>query len=80
MASKLLYLLANKETCNKLLALEQARGAISRGGYKPAATSKIELYVIIVNGFQPLTIITKWFILNIAAVLDPPLIRATKEV
>ena len=80
MASKLLHLLVNNETCNKLPALEQARGVINRGGSKTAATSKIKLYVIIVNGFQPLTIITKWFILNVAAVLDPPLIRATKEV
>ena len=29
--------------------------------------------MIIVNGFQPLTIITKHSILNVAAVLDPPL-------
>ena len=29
--------------------------------------------MIIVNGFQPLTIITKRSILDIAAVLDPPL-------
>ena len=31
-------------------------------------------FVIIVNGFQPLTIITKSSILDVAAVLDPPLI------
>ena len=29
---------------------------------------------LVINGFQPLTIITKCSILNIAAVLDPPLI------
>ena len=39
-----------------------------------AATSKMELFVIIVNGFQSLTIITKSSILDVAAVLDPPLI------
>ena len=33
----------------------------------------MELFVIIVNGFQPLTIITKCSILDVAAVLDPPL-------
>ena len=33
----------------------------------------MERFVIIVNGFQPLTIITKRFILDVAAVLDPPL-------
>ena len=30
--------------------------------------------MITVNGFQPLTIITKCFILDVAAVLDPPLL------
>ena len=44
-----------------------------RGGSRTAATSKMELFVIIVNGFQPLTIITKCSILDVAAVLDPPL-------
>ena len=44
-----------------------------RGGSRTAATSKMELFVRIVNGFQPLTIITKWSILDFAAVLDPPL-------
>ena len=37
-----------------------------------AATSKMELLVIIVNGFQSLTMITKCSILDVAAVLDPP--------
>ena len=45
----------------------------TRGGSRAAATSKMERFVIIVNGFQPLTIITKRFILHVAAVLDPPL-------
>ena len=31
--------------------------------------------MIIVNGFQPLTIITKCSILDVAAVLDPPLFQ-----
>ena len=44
-----------------------------RGGSRTAATSKMEGFVIIVNGFQPLTIITKRFILDVAAVLDPSL-------
>ena len=38
-----------------------------------AATSKMECFVIIVNSFQPLTIITKHSILDVAAALDPPL-------
>ena len=43
-------------------------------GSRPAATSKVELFVIIVNGFQPLTIITKSSTLDVATVLDPSLI------
>ena len=38
-----------------------------------AATSKMERFVIIVNGFQPLTIITKCSTLDVAAALDPSL-------
>ena len=34
---------------------------INRGGSRTAATSKMELFVIIVNGFEQLTIITKCF-------------------
>ena len=52
------------------------------GGSRGAATSKMERFVIIVNGFQPLTIITKRSIfiiakrsiLDVAAALDPPLV------
>ena len=44
-----------------------------KGGSRTAATSKMERFVIIVNVFQPLTIITKRFILDFATVLDPPL-------
>ena len=40
-----------------------------------AATSKMEHFVIIVNGFQPLTIIAKQSISDDAAVLDLPLNR-----
>ena len=44
-----------------------------RGGSRSAAISKIKLFVKIVNGFQPLTIITKRSILDVAEALDPPL-------
>ena len=44
-----------------------------RGGSRTAATSKMERFVIIVNGWKPLTIITKRSILDVATVLDPPL-------
>ena len=44
-----------------------------RGGSRAAASSKMECFVIIDNGWKPLTIITKHSILNVAASLDPPL-------
>ena len=47
--------------------------ATCRGGSRNAATSKMERFMIIVNGLQPLTIITKCPILDVAAVLDLPL-------
>ena len=46
---------------------------MSRGGSRTAAKSKMEHFVIIVNGWKSLTIITKRSILDVAAVLDPPL-------
>ena len=48
----------------------------SRGGSRVTATSKMEPFVMIVNGFRPLTIITKRSISDVAAALDPPLFRA----
>ena len=46
-----------------------------RGGSRTVATSKTERFVIIANGWKPLTIITKRSILDVAAFLDPPLHR-----
>ena len=43
-----------------------------RGGSRAAATSKIERFMIIVNGWKLLTIITKRSILDVAAALDSP--------
>ena len=43
------------------------------GGSKTAAISKTDHFVIIVNSWNPLTIITKRSILDVAAVLDPSL-------
>ena len=51
-----------------------------RGGSKAATTSKMERFVIIVNGFQPLTIITKRSMLDVAVVLDPSLVSICKRV
>ena len=39
-----------------------------------AATSKMKHFVIIVNDWKPLTIITKRSISDVAAALDPPLL------
>ena len=50
--------------------------SLGRGGSRTAATSKMELFVIVVDGFLLLTIITKCSILSVAAVLDPPLFRS----
>ena len=54
--------------------------AVSRGGSRTAATSKMERFVIIVNGFQPLTIIIKRSILDVAAALDQPLVSISTNV
>ena len=57
------------------LSLRLTRNLIrSRSG--AAATSKMERFVIIVNGFQWLTIITNCSILDVAAALDPPVLIA----
>ena len=42
----------------------------NRVGSRAAATSKMDRFVIIVNGLKPLTIIAKRSILDVAAVLD----------
>ena len=59
------------------LAYEQHKSF--RGGCRAAETSKMERFVIIVNGFQPFTIITKYTILDIAAFLNPPLSLTSKK-
>ena len=44
-----------------------------RGGNRTATTYKMERFVIIVNDWKPLTVITKLSILDVAVALDPPL-------
>ena len=46
----------------------------AQNGCRTTATSKVELFMTIVNSFQPLTIFTKCSILDAAVVLDPTLI------
>ena len=77
----------NIKSCNMLPTLKnipaillqkfacfQKMNVVTRGGYGAAATSKMECFVVIVIGFQSLTIITKHSILDVAAALDPPLV------
>ena len=47
-------------------------GRGGKGRSRAAAASKMERFVIIVNGFQQLTIITKRSILDVAVALGPP--------
>ena len=70
----------NEKCRNKRLIMIIIISRIIRGGSRTAATSKMERFVILsqsVNYYQ-LTIITKRSILNVAAVLDPPLIMKVK--
>ena len=53
---------------------------IVRSGSRTAATSKMERFVIIVNGWKPLTITTERSILDVAAALDPPLISNEENI
>ena len=46
---------------------------IYKGGSRTVATPKMERFVIVVHGFQSLSIITKRSIFDVAAVLDPHL-------
>ena len=68
-----IYLFLHKFVSFRVLGLIGKTMTGLRGGSRTASTSKMELFVIIVNGFQPLTIITKSSTLDVAAVLDPPL-------
>ena len=55
---------------------ENGYSSLARGGFRTAATSKMECFMIIVNSWKPLAIITKRSILDVAAPLDPPLEKA----
>ena len=54
------------------------KGIIIRGGSRTAVASKVDRFVIIVNDWKLLTIITKRSILDVAAVLVPHLIILIK--
>ena len=59
---------------NRNATIEKTSLVIFRGGYRTAATFKMERFVMIVNGWKPLTVITKRSILDDAAAPDPPLL------
>ena len=52
----------------------ETTAAFIRGGSRTAATSKVKLFVIIVSGCKPLTIITKSSTLAVVAILNPLLL------
>ena len=58
---------------NVLWDSQDYKNKIVRAGSRTAATHNMEHFMIIVNGYKPLTIITKSSMLDVAAVLDPPL-------
>ena len=53
-------------------------GALLWGICRAPTTSKIELFVILFNGFQSLTNVTKNYILDVMGVLDPSLLLCIK--
>ena len=53
---------------------DRVLNTLIRSGSRTTATSKVELFLIIFNGVQPLTIVTKSSTLDVAAVLDLPLL------
>ena len=57
----------------KVWLCEMLSNTRNKSGSRAAAASKMEHFVIIVNGFQALTIITKRSVLVVAVALDPPL-------
>ena len=60
--------------------MDRLRILLLRCGSRAAATSKMEHFVIIVNGFQLLNIITKCSILDVVAVLDALLYVNRKKI
>ena len=68
-----------KQRSVKEFVYTRCKICMRRGGSRITATFKMEHFVILVNGSKPLTVITKGSILNVAAVLDPPLHAYSNE-
>ena len=62
------------ETYGKVCTLAPKASSYARSGSRTAATSKMEHFVIIVNDWKKLIIITIGSILDVVASLDPPLL------
>ena len=57
--------------CVYVIYLQSNNSINNRGGSRAVATSKMERFVKIVNGWKSLPIITNRSILDVAAALDP---------
>ena len=64
--------LKKSDACTNVKEMHQNAGFRIDGNNESDESSKMECFVIIVNGFQLLIIITKCSILDVAADLDPP--------
>ena len=65
--------LSTEESINVSIQKMWILKAKIRGGSRAAARSKMEGFVIIVNGWKPLSIIAKHSILDVVVALDLPL-------
>ena len=54
--------------------MQSDNSPVIRGESRTVGTSRMEHFVIIVNSWKPLTIITKNSVLDFAAALDTPLV------
>ena len=59
--------------------MDSQQDKLFRGGSRTVATFKIEIFVTIFNKLEPLTIVTKSSILDVAAALDLPLLLQRNE-
>ena len=57
----------------KQLTIPHSSISYRRGGSTAPTTSKMKLFMTIINSLQPLVIVIKSSILDIAEVLDPPM-------
>ena len=74
-SSKKIILFVNWKFCSKLLTKKSEFGDMNRGGSRTAVATKMERFVIIVNDWKPLAIITKSSILDVVAVLQKSLLK-----